>query len=175
MALSLMQKKAVVEEVAEIARTAHSVVAADYRGSSVAQMTSLREKAKQSRVYLRVVRNTLARRAIEGTDFECMGGRLVGPLVLAFSRDEPAAAARVVRDCAKENDRLIIRFAAFDGTIIDASDIESLASLPTREELLGRFLGLLTAPVSAFVRTLAEPPARVVRTVDAMRKSQAEG
>ena len=106
MALSFEQKKAVVEEVAEVARSAHSAVAAEYRGLTVAKMTELREKAKQSGVYLRVVRNTLARRAVEGTEFECVRDRLRGPLVLAFSREEPGAAARVVRDYAKGNDKV---------------------------------------------------------------------
>ena len=120
MALSLEQKKAVVEEVAEVARSAHSAVAAEYRGLTVAEMTELREKAKQSGVYLRVVRNTLARRAVEGTEFECVQDRLRGPLVLAFSRDEPGAAARVVRDYAKTNGKLAVSFVAFDGRAMDA-------------------------------------------------------
>ena len=174
MALSLAQKKAVVEEVAEVARSAHSAVAAEYRGLTVTEMTTLRESAKRSGVYLRVVRNTLARRAVEGTDFECIRDRLAGPLVLAFSRDEPGAAARVVRDYAKGNNKLIVSFVAFDGKAMDAPAIEELASLPTREEALARLMSVLLAPVTKLARTVAEPHAGLVRAVDAMRAERAE-
>ena len=174
MALSLAQKKAVVEEVAEVARSAHSAVAAEYRGLTVTEMTTLRESAKRSGVYLRVVRNTLARRAVEGTDFECIRDRLAGPLVLAFSRDEPGAAARVVRDYAKGNSKLIVSFVAFDGKAMDALAIEELASLPTREEALARLMSMLLAPVTKLARTVAEPHAGLVRVVDAMRAERAE-
>ena len=175
MALSLKDKKAVVEEVAEVARSAHSIVAAEYRGLTVAQLTELREKSKQSGVYLRVVRNTLARRAVEGTDFECVQDRLKGPLVLAFSRDEPGAAARVVRDYAKTNDKLVVSFVAFDGNAMDAPAIDQLASLPTREEALAQLLSVLLAPATKLVRTIAEPHAGLVRVVEAMRESKAAG
>ena len=174
MALSLAQKKAVVEEVAEVARSAHSAVAAEYRGLTVTEMTTLRESAKRSGVYLRVVRNTLARRAVEGTEFECIRDRLAGPLVLAFSRDEPGAAARVVRDYAKGNDKLVVSFVAFDGKAMDASAIEELAGLPTREEALARLMSVLLAPATRLVRTVAEPHAGLVRVVDAMRADRAE-
>ena len=174
MALSFEQKKAVVEEVTEVARSAHSAVAAEYRGLTVAEMTELREKAKQSGVYLRVVRNTLARRAVEGTGFECVRDRLKGPLVLAFSRDEPGAAARVVRDYAKSNDKLIVSFVAFDGQAMDAPAIERLANLPTREEALGTLASVLLAPVTRLARTIAEPHAGLVRVVDAMRTDRAD-
>ena len=174
MALSLAQKKAVVEEVAEVARSAHSAVAAEYRGLTVTEMTALRESAKRSGVYLRVVRNTLARRAVEGTDFECIRDRLAGPLVLAFSRDEPGAAARVVRDYAKGNGKLVVSFVAFDGKAMDPPAIEDLASLPTREEALARFMSVLLAPATKLARTVAEPHAGLVRVVDAMRADRAE-
>ena len=174
MALSLAQKKAVVEEVAEVARSAHSAVAAEYRGLTVTEMTTLRESAKRSGVYLRVVRNTLARRAVEGTDFECIRDRLAGPLVLAFSRDEPGAAARIVRDYAKSNDKLVVSFVAFDGRAMDAPAIDELASLPTREEALARLMSVLLAPATKLARTIAEPHAGLVRVVDAMRAGRAE-
>ena len=174
MALSLAQKKAVVEEVAEVARSAHSAVAAEYRGLTVTEMTTLRESAKRSGVYLRVVRNTLARRAVEGTEFECIRDRLAGPLVLAFSRDEPGAAARVVRDYAKSNDKLVVSFVAFDGKAMDAPAIEDLASLPTREEALARLMSVLLAPANKLARTIAEPHAGLVRVMDAMRADRAE-
>ncbi len=172
MALSLEQKKVVVDEVAEMARTSHSAIAAEYRGLSVSEMTELREKAKQSGVYLRVVRNTLARRAVEGTEFECVQDRLRGPLVLAFSRDEPGAAARVVREYAKSNDKLIVSFVAFDGKAMGAPAIEQLASLPTREEALVRLMSMLLAPVTKLVRTAAEPHAGLVRVLEAMREDR---
>ena len=172
MALSLAQKRAVVEEVAEVARTAQSAVAAEYRGLTVAEMTGLRERAKQSGVYLRVVRNTLARRAVEGTEFECAQDRLKGPLVLAFSRDEPGAAARVMRDFAKSNEKLKVRFVAFDGKAMDAPSIDQLASLPSRNEALSILMSMLLAPASKLARTVAAPHAGLVRVVDAMRAAQ---
>ena len=174
MALSLEQKKVVVEEVAEVARSAHSAVAAEYRGLTVTEMTTLRESAKRSGVYLRVVRNTLARRAVEGTDFECIRDRLAGPLVLAFSRDEPGAAARIVRDYAKSNNKLVVSFVAFDGKAMDAPVIDELASLPTREEALARLMSVLLAPATKLARTITEPHAGLVRVVDAMRADRAE-
>lgn len=174
MALSLEQKKLVVEEVAGVARSAQSAVAAEYRGLTVAEMTDLRERAKQSGVYLRVVRNTLARRAVEGTEFECVQERLRGPLVLAFSRDEPGAAARVLRDYAKSNQKLVVSFVAFDGRAMDAPAIDQLASLPSRDEALSMLMSVLLAPATRFARTIAAPHAGVVRVVDAMRTAQAE-
>ena len=174
MALSLDQKKVVVEEVAEVARNAHSAVAAEYRGLTVAEMTDLRDKAKQSSVYLRVVRNTLARRAVEGTEFECTRDRLKGPLVLAFSRDEPGAAARVMRDYAKSNGKLRVSFVAFDGKAMDAPAIDQLASLPSRNEALSMLMSVLLAPAGKLARTVAAPHAGLVRVVEAMRAAQAE-
>jgi large subunit ribosomal protein L10 len=167
-ALSLEGKKAVVAEVMEIARGAHSVVAAEYRGLTVAEMTSLRVKARESAVHVRVIRNTLARRALQGTEFECLSDRLIGPLVLAFSENEPAAAARVMRDFAKTNNKLDIKLAAFGGQLIESSQLDVLANLPTRDEALSQLMSVLLAPASKLVRTLAEPHARVVRTVAAV-------
>lgn len=172
MALSLEGKKAVVAEVAEVARNAHSVVAAEYRGLSVADMTSLRVKAREAAVRVRVVRNTLARRALQDTEFECMADRLIGPLVLAFSENEPAAAARVMRDFAKTNDKLDIKLAAFGGQVMEGNEIDVLASLPTRDEALSKLLSVLLAPASKLVRTLAEPQARVVRTMAAVAEKR---
>jgi len=168
-ALSLAGKKAVVAEVAEVARAAHSVVAAEYRGLTVSDMTALRVKARESSVYVRVVRNTLAQRALRDTDFECMSERLIGPLVLAFSQEEPASAARVMRDFSKGNNKLVIKLASFGGQVLEAGDIDVLANLPTREEALAQLMSVLLAPASKLVRTLAEPQARVVRTLAAVR------
>ena len=169
MALTLERKKAVVEEVAEVARAAFSAIAADYRGLSVAEMTSLRVNARNAGVYLRVVRNTLARRALEGTDFACMREGLTGPLILAFSRDEPGSAARVMRDYAKENEKLVIKLVSFNGALLDASDVARLASLPTKEEAISQLMSVMTAPIAKLVRTLAEPQAKLVRTLAAIR------
>jgi large subunit ribosomal protein L10 len=171
-ALSLEGKKAVVAEVAELARNAHSVVAAEYRGLTVAEMTALRVQARAAAVHVRVVRNTLARRALQDTEYECMSDRLIGPLVLAFSENEPASAARVMRDFAKDNDKLDIKLGAFGGQLIEADQLDVLASLPTRDEALSMLLSVLLAPASKLVRTLAEPHARVVRTLAAVREQR---
>jgi large subunit ribosomal protein L10 len=172
MALNLEAKKALVAEVNSVAQTALSVVAAEYRGLTVAQMTELRVAARNAGVYLRVVRNTLARRAVAGTDFECMTDRLVGPLVLAFSREDPGAAARVVKAFAKENDKLVTVALSIGGEVYEARELERLASLPTLDEARAMLLGTLMAPMSQLVRTLAEPGAMVARTLQA-RSEQA--
>lgn len=169
MALTLERKKEVVEEVAEVAKGALAAIAADYRGLSVAEMTSLRVNARNAGVYLRVVRNTLARRALEDTDFACMRDGLTGPLILAFSREEPGSAARVMRDYAKENDKLVIKLVSFNGQLLDASDVARLASLPTKEEAISQLMSVMMAPVAKLVRTLAEPQAKLVRTLAAIR------
>lgn len=170
MAISLAEKKAIVADVAEVAASAHSAVAAEYRGLTVAEMTELRIKAREAGVYLRVVRNTLARRAVEGTDFECMQDGLTGPLVLAFAQDEPGASARVIGDFAKTHDKLQVRVVAFGGKLLDPSELDALAKMPTREEALSMLVGVMQAPVSKFVRTMAEPTGKFVRTVAALRE-----
>jgi large subunit ribosomal protein L10 len=176
MALNLEDKNALVAEVAEVAATAHSVVAAEYRGLTVGQMTELRSKARTSGVYMRVVKNTLARKALAGTSFEAVGPKLKGPLVLAFSKDDPGAAARVVKDFAKSNEKLVATLVALGGQVLPGKEIDRVASLPTREQALSMLLGVLKAPISKFVRTLAEPPAKLARTVAAVRdQKQAAG
>lgn len=169
MPLTLERKKEVVSEVAEVARQAYSAIAAEYRGLSVAQMTDLRVRARDAGVYVKVVRNTLARRALEDTDFACMRDRLEGPLLLAFSREEPGSAARVLRDFAKDNDKCVIKLVSFGGKLLDASDVEVLASLPTKEQAIAQLMSVMKAPIERLVRTLAEPHARLVRTVAAVR------
>ena len=170
MPVDLEGKKAVVAEVHEIAKSAHSAVAAEYRGLTVAEMTDLRVKAKNAGVYLRVVRNTLARRAVEETDFACMQEGLVGPLVLAFSQEDPGSAARVIKDFAKSNDKLIVKLVSFDGQLMPASEIDALASMPTREEALAKLMSVILAPATQMVRTLGEPHARIVRLMAAKRE-----
>ena len=176
MALNLEDKKALVAEVAEVAAKAQSVVAAEYRGITVSQMTDLRARARGQGVYMRVVKNTLARKALAGTTFESVGPKLKGPLVLAFSKDDPGAAARVVKDFAKANDKLVPTLVSIGGQVLSAKDIEKVASLPTREQALAQLLGLLKAPIEKLVRTLAEPQAKLVRTIAAIRdQKQAAG
>jgi len=169
MALSLETKQALVTEVHAVAREALSVVAAEYRGLTVSQITGLRAKARASGVYLRVVKNTLARRAVAGTEFECIADSLKGPLILAFSTDDPGAAARLVKDFAKDNDKLVPTIVSLGGQLLPGADIDKVASLPTRDEALSLVLGVLMAPISKFVRTLAEPHAKLVRTVAAVK------
>lgn len=174
MALRLDDKKAMVAEVAAVAANAQSVVAAEYRGLTVTQMTDLRAKARKSNVYLRVVKNTLARKAIAGTAFECVGKSLKGPLILAFSKDDPGAAARLVKTFAKDHDKLVPTVVSLGGAALTAKDLDKVASLPTKQQALGQLVGLLQAPISKFVRTLAEPHAQLVRTIAAVKdKKQA--
>jgi large subunit ribosomal protein L10 len=167
--LTFAGKKAVVEEVHKVAKAAHSAVAAEYLGLTVVEMTRLRDEARNSGVYLRVVRNTLARRALEDTDFACMCERLIGPLVLAFSKQEPGAAARVVKDFSKANDKLVVKLVSVEGKLLEPKYIDVLASLPTRDEAIAQLMSVMLAPVSKFVRTLAEPHAKLVRTLGAIR------
>lgn len=165
MPLSIEQKRALVDEVSQVAATAHSAVAAEYRGLSVAELTELRVQARNSDVYLKVVKNTLAKRAIEGTDFECMQSSLKGPLILAFSREDPGAAARVIKGFAKDHEKLVTVAVALGGELYSASDIDRVASLPTLDEARAKLLGTLSAPMSQLVRTLAEPAAMLARTL----------
>lgn len=169
MALSLEEKKAVVSEVAEIAAAAHSAVAAEYSGLTVEQMTALRARARDGGVYLRVVKNTLAKRAVKGTDFECMQDGLTGPLLLAFSREEPGAAARLVKDFAKEHNSLVPKLVSFGGKMLAAGDLDRLASMPTRDQAISLLMAVMKAPVEKFVRTLNEVPGKLTRTVAAIR------
>lgn len=173
MALRLDDKKALVAEVNAVAASAQSVVAAEYRGLTVSQMTELRSKARQSGVYLRVIKNSLARRAVAGTQFECIGNSLKGPLILAFSKEDPGAAARLVKSFAKENEKLVPTLVSLGGTELPAKDIDKVASLPTLEAARATLLGTLQAPLGTLVRTIAEPHAMLVRAV-AARKDKLE-
>ncbi len=174
MALNLEQKKAVVAEVSEVAKNALSAVAAEYRGLTVEELTDLRVKARQGGVYVKVAKNTLVRRAVEGTDFECMSDSLTGPLLLAFSMEDPGAAARLVKDYAKEHDLLVAKNVAIGGELYDASELERLSKLPTYEQALAMLMGVMKAPVEKFVRTLAEPHTKMVRTFAAVRDAKQE-
>ena len=170
--LTLERKKAIVTEVAEAAAKAPTAIAAEYIGLSVAEMTQLRSSAREAGIYLRVVRNTLARRALEGTAFDCMREGLVGPLLLAFSNEEPGSAAKVIRDFSKGNDKLVVKLVVADGKLHPAVDIERLATLPSLDEARAMLLGLMQAPLGRFVRVLSEPEAKFARLLAARRDQQ---
>lgn len=155
MALNLDGKKVVVDEVAGYAAKAHSVVAAEYCGLTVAELSDLRNTARQTGVYLRVVKNSLAKRAVAGTEFECMQEGLVGPLILAFSMEDLGSAARLINDFAKSNEKLIAKVIAFDGEIHELSELSRLASLPTRDQGISLIMAVMKAPVGKLARTLA--------------------
>jgi large subunit ribosomal protein L10 len=173
MALKLEDKKLFVKEVNAIAGESITAVAAEYRGLSVADMTVLRTEARNAGVYLRVVKNTLARLAIEGTEFECLKETLKGPILLAFAKDDPGAAARVINDFAKEHDALKAVSLALSGQLLPASDLAKLAQLPTQDQARAMLLGLLVTPMMQLARTLNEPPAMFARTLSA-RSTQVE-
>lgn len=172
MALSLEQKKEVVAELAGVAGKAHSLIAAEYIGLTVAQLTELRKKAREGGVFLKVAKNTLVLRAVEGTDYECVKDSLVGPLLYAFSNDDPGAAGRLVKDFAKTNDKLQAKLVAIGGKAYPASHVDVLASLPTRDQALGMLLSLLVQPVTKLVRTLAEPANMLARTMGQVSEKQ---
>ncbi|VAX13444.1 LSU ribosomal protein L10p (P0) [hydrothermal vent metagenome] len=172
MALSFEEKKAIVADVAEVAASAHSAVAAEYNGLSSEDMTDLRAKARSGGVYLRVIKNTLARRAIDGTDFDCMKDALVGPLVLAFSQEDPGSAARVLKDFSKENNKLVIKALSVGGQLLAASEIDRLASLPTKDQAISMLMSVMQGPITKLARTLNEVPGKLVRTVAAVRDAK---
>ncbi|MFU8838151.1 MAG: 50S ribosomal protein L10 [Thiohalomonadaceae bacterium] len=169
MALNLEQKKTIVAEVAEVAANAYSAIGAEYNGLTSEQMSALRAKARESGVYLRVVKNTLARRAVEGTEFECMQAGMVGPLVLAFSMEDPGAAARVMKDFAKDNKALAVKLVAVGGKMFGAGDLDRLASMPTKDQAISMLMAVMKAPVEKLARTINEVPGKLVRTVAAIR------
>jgi large subunit ribosomal protein L10 len=171
-ALKLDAKKAIVADVAEFARNSVFVIAADYRGLSVAQMTTLRQQARNAGVHTQVVRNTLARRAFEGTDFACLDEVLVGPLVLLFSPEDPGVAARIVRDFMKANDVFKVKALALSGKLLDASQLKAVADLPTRDQAISQLMSVMQAPIVKLVRTVAEPHAQFVRVLAAVGKSK---
>ena len=164
MALNLSQKQEVVAELADVAAKAHSLVAAEYAGTTVSQMTAMRKKARETGVYLRVVKNTLASRAVAGTEFEVVKDSLVGPLLYAFSTEEPGAAGRLIKEFAKGNDKLQAKVVAVGGQQYPASHVEVLASLPTRDQAL-----------AMLARVLAEPAAMFARAVKAVADKQGGG
>ena len=169
MALNLEDKKSIVAEVSAIAADAHSAIAAEYRGLSVVEMTELRVKARNEGVYLRVVKNSLTKRAVEGTEFACMQDSLVGPLLMAFSQEDPGAAARLVAEFSKDHDKLVTKVIAIGGEVLPVEQLERLSKLPNRDQAIALLMAVMKAPIEKFVRTLNEPHAKFVRTVAAVR------
>ncbi len=172
MVLKLEDKKAIVNEVADVARQAVSLIAAEYNGLTVGQLTELRKTARESGVYMRVVRNTLARRALDGTQFACMQDKLVGPLLLAFSKEHPGAAARVFKTFIKDNEKLKVMALALDNQVLPPSGLNTLASLPTRDEAIALMMCVMKAPITKLAQTLTEPHAKLVRTIAAIRDAK---
>jgi large subunit ribosomal protein L10 len=170
--LNFEQKKVIVSEINKVATNALSAVVADYRGLTVAEMTDLRIKARNNSVYLRVIRNTLAKRALEGTEFTCLQEALGGPLVFAFAHEEPGAAAKLFRDFAKDHEALEVKALVVSGQLLPASELDKVAKLPSRDEAIAMLLSVMQAPITKFVRTLAEPHAKLVRTVAAVRNQK---
>lgn len=154
MSLNIEDKKAVVAEIAAEVAKSQTIVVAEYRGIGVASMTILRKQARESGVYLRVLKNTLARRAVQDTPFAGLADKLVGPLVYGFSED-PVAAAKVLQNFAKKDDKIVVKAGSFDGKVLNAAEVAQLASIPSRDELLSKLLYVMKAPVSGFVRGLA--------------------
>lgn len=170
--LTRQEKEAIIAEVAAVAQNAQSAIAAEYRGLTVEQMTKLRVNARNSGVYLRVVKNTLARRALTGTGYESMGDSLTGPLVLAFSQEDPAAAARIMRDFAKESDKLVVKAIALSGRLLTPGDLTALATMPTRDEAISKLMFVMKAPVEKLARTIKAPADKLVRTIAAVREQK---
>ena len=175
MALKLEQKQAIVAEVNETAGKALSAVLADYRGLTVGQMTAMRSKARASGIYLKVVRNTLARRGVDGTEYACLHDALSGPTLLAFSLDDPGAAARLMKDFAREFEKLQIKAVSIGGAVLPGDQIDRVAMLPTRDEALALLMSVMQAPVAKLVRTINEIPGKLVRTVAAIADQKQAG
>lgn len=168
MSLNLEQKKAVVAEVSTEVGTAQAIIVAEYRGLEVGNMTELRAKARKAGVYLRVLKNTLVRRAVKDTPFEKLAEKMVGPLIYTISAD-PVASAKVLNDFAKTNEHFVIKAGGLPNSVISAKEVSALANMPSREVLLATLLGTMQAPAAKFVQTLNEVPGRFVRTLAAVR------
>jgi len=167
--IGLKEKRAIVAEVNETAQAALSAVMADYRGVTVDAMTQLRKSARESGVQVRVIRNTLAKRAFEGTELECMNEALTGPCIVAFAMEDPGASARLFKDFAKEQEAFEIKALSVGGKLLPAEQIDALAKLPTRDEALALLMAVMQAPVTKLVRTMNDIPGRVTRVVAAVR------
>ena len=171
MGLNLDEKKAVVAEVSAEVAKAQAIVVAEYRGLEVGNMTELRRQARNAGVYLRVLKNTLARRAVKDTPFEKLSDQMVGPLIYGMS-SAPVATAKVMNEFAKANDKLVIKAGAMPNSLISSAEVKALANMPSRDELIAKLMGTMQAPVAQFVRTLNEVPSRFVRTLAAVRDAK---
>jgi large subunit ribosomal protein L10 len=173
-ALALEDKKQIVAEVNETASNALSLVIADARGVNVTDMTGLRKLARESNVEIRVIRNTLAKRAFNETEFDCVNEALVGPSLFGFSMEDPGAAARIFKDFAKANEAFEVKALSVGGKLLEAAQIDALAKLPTRDQALGMLVSVMIAPVTKLVRTFNEVPTKVTRAVAAVRDQKQE-
>ena len=171
MGLNLDDKKAIVAEVSAQLAGAQSIIVAEYRGLEVGDITALRAEARKAGVYLRVLKNTLVRRAVAGSPFEGLAEKMVGPLIYGISKD-PVAAAKLLHDFGTSNQKLVIKAGAMPNYVMDAEGVKALAAMPSREELLAKLLGTMQAPIAQFVRTLNEIPTRFVRGLAAVRDAK---
>lgn len=172
MALNLEQKKAIVSEVSRVATDATALVVADYQGISVPDMTQLRASAREKGVYLKVIRNTLARKALEGTEYTCVSDDLTGPMLYAFSGAEPSSAARLIKDFVKTNEAIEVKLVSIGGVKYPPQGIDKVAKLPTKDEAISMLMAVMKAPVEKLVRTMAEPQGKLVRTLAAVRQQK---
>lgn len=172
MALSFAQKESIVAEVSAVAKTAHSALGAEYRGLTVAELTQLRVEARKADVYVRVVKNTLAKRALEGTAFACMQEGLTGPLLLAFGQSDPGSVARVAESFAKTHNNFQVRLIAVSGQLMGPAELGRVAKMPTRDEALSQLLSVMKAPVQKLASTLNEVPSKLARTLAAVRDAK---
>jgi len=172
--IGLEAKKQVVSEVSEVASGALSAVVAEYHGLTVADMTELRNKARESGVYLRVIRNTLAKRAVEGTDFACMQEAFTGPVLCAFSKEEPGSAARLLKDFSKEYESMNVTALSIGGKLLPADQIDAVASLPTYDEAIARLMSVMNGPITKLTRTLNDVPGKLVRVIAAVKDAKTD-
>ena len=169
MALNISEKKDVVKEVSEIASSAQSAVAAEYRGLSVQELSELRKNARNLGVYVKVIKNSLAKIAIKDTNFECMDSSLKGPLIFAFSKEDLGSAAKLVNDFKKENNLLKPIVVAVNGELVDVEKLSQIAALPTKDQAISMLMSVMKQPVEKFVRTLAAPNTKLVQTLSAYK------
>ena len=173
--LTLEQKNNIVSEMAGIVATAQLAIAAEYRGLKVEEMTALRHEARAAGMYMRVVKNTLMKRAVDGTPFACMQDQLMDPLIFAFAQDDVAALAKIMNNFAKDHNKLVIKVVALNGKLLRPEDAEALAKLPTREVALAMLMGVMKAPIEKLVRTIAAPTGKLARTLAAVRQEKEKG
>jgi large subunit ribosomal protein L10 len=171
-ALTYAQKETVVAEVAEVAKSAYSAIGAEYRGLTVAELTALRVEARKAGVYVRVVKNTLARRALAETDFACMSDGLRGPLLLAFGQEDPGSVARVAEAFAKSHDKFQVKLIAVSGKLLEPGQLSALAKMPTYDEAISLLMAVMKAPVQKLAATMNEVPGKLVRTLAAVRDAK---